>query len=61
MTKKELEHIIKMVQKELKTAIDDSYQAAKEYSIEGEHNYAFQTGYLNGRINIALTILNEVK
>jgi len=61
MTKKELEHIIKMVQKELKTAIDDSYQAAKEYSSEGEHNYAFQTGYLTSRINLAMLILNEVK
>ena len=61
MTKKELEHIIKMVQKELKTAIDDSYQAAKEYSSEGEHNYAFQTGYLSSRINLAMLILNEVK
>ena len=61
MTKKELEKIIKLTKKELENAIQESHKATMSYSNGGEYNYAFQTGYLTSRINLAMLILNEVK
>jgi len=59
MTKKEQERHIKQALMEIETACRDAKEAAAKYG-QGEENYAFEVGYLNSRINLAITFLKEI-
>lgn len=58
MRKKDQETYIKLALKEIETACHDAKKAAIKYGT-GDENYAFEVGFLNSRINLAVTFLKE--
>jgi len=59
MTKKEQERYVKMALNEIETACRDAKESAVKYG-SGEENYTFEVGFLNSRINLAVTFLKEI-
>jgi len=58
MRKKDQETYIKLALKEIETACRDAKEAAIKYGA-GDENYSFEVGFLNSRINLAVTFLKE--